>query len=151
MRAIGSAFTVVLTYRDADHERLAKLCCQKLAEDCNAQRGLTVHEWKFEMLAVPGLSQMAAVDAANAAVIVISTCRGEELPVEVKGWLDRVSLIEGPLPRSLVVLLSDLHPYSEISSADRSYLESVTTKRRTNIQFPDAPMGGTLRADLHPY
>src|SRR6185503_20235368 len=56
---------------------------QQLGEQCLFANQM----WKFDVLAVPKLKDIAAKDAAAAEIIIISAHGGCDLPADVKTWI----------------------------------------------------------------
>jgi hypothetical protein len=94
--------------------------------------------WKFDVLSIPKLQAIAAKDATAADIGIIS-CHGEELPEQVRDWIEAwVSAPGGPM--ALVALLA---AGSGESNHVRAYLEQVA--RRKQIEFFAQPDQGTSR------
>jgi hypothetical protein len=125
--AAQAQFDVFLAYADVAHERLGKKYCERLSADLTPVVGqVTVTEWKFEMLTIPAMSEMAAVEAEAACMVIIATSGGAGLPSLVKMWLERwCSKIESAVP-ILVVILSECQGCSKADWPDYSYLEAQT-------------------------
>src|SRR5205823_2351421 len=87
--------------------------------------------WKFDVLSIPKLREMAAHDAALADIVVISSL-GAPLPDEVKAWIE-VWLSEKNHPLALVALFERAEQAPLETWAARSYLESVA--QRGQMEF----------------
>src|SRR5688500_14914197 len=88
--AARAQLNVFLAYADVAHARLGRKYCERLSADLTPVVGeVTVTEWKFEMLTVPSMSEMAAVEAEAACMVIIAASGGEGLPPIVKMWLER--------------------------------------------------------------
>ena len=127
-RDINSALNVVIAYEDlATGKRAMKTyeyMVQQLGEECLFANQM----WKFDVLAVPKLKEIAAKDAAAAEIIIISAHEGRELPAQVKTWIEL--WLSYKTEASALVGLFDGETQS---SPARSYLAEVA--RRANIEF----------------
>lgn len=120
--------TILLAYRDADHERLGRKYCNLVSDHFGLREHLDVSEWKFEMLDRCGMDRLAADDANRARLIVITTSCGDFLPDSMKhavqSWCER--------PRqghaALVVLLSECPGCSEAHWPDYDFVEHETRR-----------------------
>ncbi len=79
-----SQFPAVLAYRDTLHERLGRVFLQTLKHELAESAEMAVTDWKFEMLANPALRRIAAMEAVDASLLVISTDSDDPLPKGVK-------------------------------------------------------------------
>src|SRR5947209_20040133 len=83
----NSRFNVVIAYEDFETGKHAKRTYDFLVENLGHDCQFTNQMWKFEVLCIPKLREMAARDAAMADIVMIS-CHGKELPPEVKAWVE---------------------------------------------------------------
>jgi hypothetical protein len=72
-----------------------------LGEQCEFSNRM----WKFDVLSLPKLREIAVADALEADIIIIS-CQGGELPSQVKEWIEDW-LTEGSNAMALVALLRE--------------------------------------------
>jgi hypothetical protein len=100
--------------------------------------------WKFDVLSVPKLREIAAKDAATADIIIVS-CRGGELPDYVMAWIELWVGAERNHPIALVALFDcppeDLHQ----TRATRAYLTGVA--KRGDMEFFAQPEEGPCRRE----
>src|ERR1700730_16057878 len=79
-------FNVVIAYEDFATGKQAKktydLLTENLGHDCQFNNQM----WKFDVLGIPKLREMAAKDAVTADVIIISCRGGGHLPNPIKNW-----------------------------------------------------------------
>src|SRR5207237_823647 len=110
----------------------AKSTYDFLAENLGGECQFNNQMWKFDVLGIPKLREMAAKDAAAADIIIIS-CHGiSELPSTVKSWIE-LWLSEKINAIALVALFDSAHdPFSQIPGI-RDYLSGVA--RRAQIEF----------------
>src|SRR5258706_2790481 len=79
---------VVIAYEDFETGKQGKKTCDVLAENLGDGCKLSSQMWKFDVLGIPKLREMAAKDAAQADIVMIS-CHGHyDLPIEVKAWIE---------------------------------------------------------------
>jgi hypothetical protein len=117
-----SRFSVLLVYPDIAHERLGRKYCERLAENLPVLGPIVFSEWKFEMLAVPAMSALAADEALTVSMVLIAAEGGEELPAGVKSWVDRWCSERKALNRVVVVLLSETSSAVVARWPDHGYL-----------------------------
>src|SRR5271155_3572162 len=83
-----SAFSVVVAYEDIEAGKHAQRICDFLMEHLDEECRFLNQMWNFDTLAVPSLRQKAADDAALADLVVISCHGSEDLPIDVKAWIE---------------------------------------------------------------
>jgi len=87
-REITSALNVVIAYEDLETGKRAMKTYEYMVQQLGNQCLFANQMWKFDVLAVPKLKEIAAKDAAAAEIIIISAHEGRELPNEVKSWIE---------------------------------------------------------------
>ncbi len=79
---------VVMVYQDfatgLRAKRLYDNLCRQLEPECELNQSM----WKFEVLAIPRIGAVAAEEAAEADLVIISMHGDLELPGKVKAWLE---------------------------------------------------------------
>jgi hypothetical protein len=115
---------ILLAYRDPDHERLGRKYCDLISEHHYLPSQPDISEWKFEMLACPGMDKMAAEEALHAGLVVIATSCGDDLPKPLKKWITSWCSQTRRANGTLVVLLSECPGYSEAHWSDYAFLET---------------------------
>ena len=83
------ALNVVIAYEDLETGKRAMKTYDYLVEHLGDQCLFANQMWKFDVLAVSKLREIAAKDAAAADMIIISAHEGNQLPHEVKAWIER--------------------------------------------------------------
>src|SRR5262245_57788797 len=83
-RESAPTFNVVIAYEDFETGKNAKKTYDFLVEHLGHECEFSNQMWKFDVLALPKLKEMAARDAADADIIIISAHGTSELPPEVK-------------------------------------------------------------------
>jgi len=122
------AFNVVIAYEDLETGKHAKRIYDFLVENLGHDCRFTNQMWKFEVLGIPKLREMAARDAMMADIVVIS-CHGTELPPDFKAWVE-LWVAEPNHPIALVALFDYQHRQADEA---RSYLADVA--RRGQMEF----------------
>ncbi len=122
-------FNVLIAYEDFETGKHAKRVCDFLAESLGQECQLTTQMWKFDVLSIPKLREIAKKDAVEADLVFLA-CQGEHaLPVGVRGWLE--SWIMTKTNVSALVGLFALPP--EQTQEVRAYLQDVC--RAAGIEF----------------
>ena len=134
---LGSNFNVVIAYEDFEAGKHAKQTCDFLTDNLGSDCHVNTQMWKFDVLSIPKLREMAAHDAALADIVVISSL-GAPLPDEVKAWIE-VWLSEKNHPLALVALFERAEQAPLETWAARSYLESVA--QRANLAGAHQELG----------
>ncbi len=121
---------VVIAYEDLETGKRAKKIYDFLVENLGHDCQFTNQMWKFELLGIPKLREMAAQDAMMADIVIIS-CHGAELPSDFKAWVE-LWAAEPNHPIALVALFDyDNHP--RVAEA-RSYLADVARRGFFSLQ-----------------
>jgi hypothetical protein len=125
----SSSFNVVIAYEDFETGKQAKKTYDFLVENLGHDCQFSNQMWKFEVLCIPKLREMAAKDAAMSDIVIIS-CHGTELPLEVRGWIE-LWLSQPGRPIALVALFDN--PEEQSTEEVRLYLAEVA--RRGQMEF----------------
>lgn len=122
------SFNVVIAYDDLESGKRAKRTCDFLASQLGRDAQCSTQMWKFEILDLPHLGQIAAEDAQAADVIIVA-CRGTEaLPGQVKEWIDSWAARQ-PQALALIALFDPTVGEPEAMGRIRDYLASVARRR----------------------
>jgi len=125
-------FNVVIAYEDFKSGKHARRTCDLLAETLGNSCRFSSQMWKFEILSIPKLREMAVHDAGLADVIIVS-CRGSnELPTDVKTWIE-LWLGEKREALALVALFDSPTEDSHQADMIRDFLAQVA--RRGQMEF----------------
>ena len=140
-------FNVVIAYEDFDTGKHAKRVYDFLADTLGNECRLASQMWKFDVLGIPKLREIACGDAATADLVLIA-CHGDELPEHTKAWIE--SWLANPnTPLALVALLDEPSAAAPRIRAAREYLADAA--RRGGMEFfaraDDVPGGTTARED----
>lgn len=83
------SFNVVIAYEDLEAGKQAKktydFLVHNLANECRCSNQM----WKFEVMSIPKLREMAASDAIAADIVIISSGQAGRLSADVKSWLEQ--------------------------------------------------------------
>jgi hypothetical protein len=125
------AFNVVIAYEDFETGKHAKKTYDFLVEHLGRDCLFTNQMWKFDILGLPKLREIAVKDAAAADIIIIS-CRGDELPAALKLWIE--SWLAGPRSTLALVALFG-RPWEEPTQnrAVRAYLADVAARAKVEL------------------
>ena len=125
-------FNVVIAYEDFETGKNAKRTYDYLVAQLGHDCQFSSQMWKFDVLNIPKLREMAAREAVTADIVIIS-CHGENpLPAEVKAWME-LWLGEAQHPVALVALFDSPPGFTVEAMALRNYLADVA--RRGQMEF----------------
>jgi len=142
---LGSAFNVVIAYEDFETGKLAKKTYDFLATHLGQECRFSNQMWKFDILTLPKLREMAAKDVCLADIVIIS-CRGEELPEPVKEWIELWSGPERQTPLALVALFENGSGNVFQMREVRDYLAQVA--KRAGMEFFAQPEELSIRNEM---
>jgi len=125
---VNPGLNIVIAYEDLETGRRAMKTYEYMVEQLGGECLFTNQMWKFDVLAVPNLKEIAAKDAAAAEIIIVSAHEGRELPREVKGWIELWLSY-----KTQATALVGLFGTESVETPARSYLEE--TARRAKIAF----------------
>jgi hypothetical protein len=124
-------FNVVIAYEDFETGKQAKETYDFLMKNLRHECRFENQMWKFDVLGIPKLREMAAKDAMTADIIIISCHGTHELSAEVKAWID--SWVYGRSSAiALVALFGDACDDCDHNST-RDYLADIA--RRARMEF----------------
>jgi hypothetical protein len=126
-------FNIVIAYEDFETGKLAKNTADFLVEHLDPDFQFNNQMWKFEVLTIPKLRELAAKDAATADIIIIATHGIHDLPRDVKAWLE-MAFEEGIHAIGMVALFDE---HSAMDNPARSYLEALA--EGANLEFFSQP------------
>jgi hypothetical protein len=125
-------FNVVIAYEDFDTGRNARRTYDFLAEQLGRDCEFATQMWKFDVLGIPRLREMAAKDAGSADIIIVAFHGGKSLADEVKAWLQSWAGSDHH-PLALVALYDNSPGDANESARNRDYL--ATLAARTGMEF----------------
>jgi hypothetical protein len=121
---MDQTFNVVTAYEDFDTGTHAKKTYDFLVENLRPESQFTNQMWKFDVLTIPKLREIAVKDALEADIIIISTHGGAELPVQIRDWIESWLLQKSGA--IALVALFDCPP--EHTGPIRAYLAEVAKR-----------------------
>jgi hypothetical protein len=131
-------FRVVLVYEDFKAARQAKQAYDFLVANLTHEWQVTSQMWKFDLLRIRELRELAAEDALLADLIIVS-CNGDgELPAGVRTWIE-MTLGSMADAVALVALLDCPPGQAERAQVTQGYLERVA--QRAHMEFFTWPLG----------
>jgi hypothetical protein len=126
-------FKVLIAYEDFRLGQHAKRLFDGLENCLAADYRLDICEWKFDVLRFTRLQEMAAEDAADSHLIVISAHAANELPPWVKAWIERWLPARHDKSGALVALLEPADDLDPGASILQLYLQTIA--RRAQLDF----------------
>jgi hypothetical protein len=127
-KEMNSALNVVIAYEDLETGKRAMKTYEYLVKQLGEQCLFANQMWKFDVLAVPKLRDIAAKDAAAAEIVIVSAHEGRELPAEVKAWIEQWLIC-----KTEASALVGLFDGESTDGPARAYLAEVA--RRAKIEF----------------
>ena len=125
-------FNVMIAYEDFESGKQAKSTYDFLIENLGTNCRFASQMWKFDVLGIPKLREMAAKDAATADIVILA-CKGpNRLPIEVKAWIE-LWLAEKNNAIALVALFDSPDADPQQVESTREYLSSVA--KRGQMEF----------------
>lgn len=131
---VNPAFNVVTVYEDFETGQNARKTYDFLAEHLGNEFRLNNQMWKFDVLAMPKLKEMAASDAAAADIILVAMRGTNDLPTEVREWM-KLWLAHGTRAIAMVALFEVSN--QPVGDLIRDYLADVA--RRADVEFFSQP------------
>jgi len=138
---VNPVFSVVIAYEDLESGKQAKQTYDFLAEKVGPDCRFTNQMWKFDVLGIPNLRDIAVKDAAMADIIIVS-CQGDALPIPAKSWIESwASLPVNAM--ALIALLGGAQTAPSQSAGTRAYLAGVA--KRARMEFFAQPQRPSAR------
>ena len=105
--------------------------CTNLARQLGSPCELDRQMWLLSELRIPRLRSIAAADAAQAHLLIVSVHHCEELPGELQSWLELWLARKHSHSTLLLALLDPV--YLGVSATLRNYLENIAQKARAEF------------------
>ena len=122
---IPRTLNIITFFEDVATGKRGKQVYDYLAGHLGGEFEFNHQVWKFDVLSTPTLRELAAKDASDADIVIVSTRGDRELAPEVKSWLD-VWIGQHATPIALVALFDPEHKHSETAQNIRHYLEQIS-------------------------
>ena len=134
-------FNVVIAYEDFETGKQAKETYDFLVSNLRRECRFTNQMWKFDILGIPKLREMAVKDALMADIIIISCHGNNNLSADVQTWINSWSHEKGN-SIALVALFGNACDDSDINTV-RDYLADVA--KRARMEFFAQPNAFPVR------
>jgi hypothetical protein len=148
------ALNVLTLFEDLDTGRRAKQIYDYLEKHLGSDFKLNHQVWNLNVLAAPMLRELAAKDASESDILIISLHGQRELSAEARSWLE-LWVGQRSAPIGLVALFDPEQRNSETAIETRRYLEAIAQTGRMDFftEPKDAESGseepeGTRRFDF---
>jgi hypothetical protein len=105
--------------------------CQDLSRNLGRQCQIIEHVWLFNTLRLRELQEIAAEEASASDLVIISVREAEDLPDDVKSWIEQWLKHKGDNHAVLLALLDAA--YEQVPGATQRYLQDVA--RRGGMKF----------------
>jgi hypothetical protein len=123
-------FSILMLYEDFSTGKRAKstydYLVEHLGQDCEFRNNM----WKFDVLRLPKLKEMAAREAGEADMVIISLHGNDPLPAEIKSWCDLWLELKGDRPAALVALFDQTGITADDPGSPCGYLREVARRGR---------------------
>ena len=129
----------VAAYEDAHTDERVNEFCRNLGRHLGEKCEIVQQMWLFNELRIPQLRAIAAGEAAQADVVIVSAHHAQSFPSEVKDWIE---LWLGHKESRPGVLLALFDPaYQGDSTALQTYLKEVSRrgKKEFLVQTEETP------------
>jgi hypothetical protein len=124
-------FNVVIAYEDFETGKHAKETYDFLLNHLGADCKFSNQMWKFDVLTIPKLRDIAVHDALSADIIVISS-RGGDLPAAVKSWIEGWA---GQSGNAIALVALFENPEEDSAGTARTQELLAAVARRSNLEF----------------
>lgn len=140
---------VLILYEDFDAGVSARRTFDGLAQALGEEWGLECCLWRMELLDDPRGQAVAAREASDADLLVVSSRGQSELSPTVKSWIEGWMLRRKEGPGALVGLFDDDREAAEHREVIRSYLRGLARRGRIDfftrtVPTPDPEPSGAL-------
>lgn len=138
---------IVMVYEDLGTGNRVMRVFDALTQRCGKDIVLQHDMWKFDILGCSSMSRMAAEDAGEADVVIVSAHGADPLPDEVKAWFKEWIKNRSPRPAALVALLDDGPCACSELDETKAFLQEIAKEGRmefmsviTDEEEPDMPV-----------
>ncbi len=122
------SFNVLTAYEDFEMGKQAKRTYEFLQQHLGHDCRFTHTMWKFDILALPKLWEIAVKDATLADIMIVS-CRGNTLPGYMESWIE--AWLTGEHRALALVALFEEHNEEQFGARElREYLASAAERGR---------------------
>lgn len=121
----------VAAYEDSHTEARVDDFCQTLGRHLGSKCEVVKQMWLFSELRITQLRAIAAGEAAQANLVIISAHHAENFPLEVQEWL-RLWLDDHQRQSTLLLALFD-PPYQGDSTSLQTYLKNASQRGKLDL------------------
>lgn len=121
----GKDFSVVIACEDSSTAPSACEVLELVEQNLNHEGRLFYQWWNFEVLAIPSLRELAAVETATADMIVVDLHEGRELPGIVTDWMKQWLAIRNQRPGALLAVVDSDRKKPDVSQGILSELKQA--------------------------
>jgi hypothetical protein len=125
-------FNVVIAYEDFETGKQAMRIYDTLVENLGQRWRFENQMWKFDVLSIPKLREMAANDAIKADLVIVS-CHGDDLPQGVRKWFEH--WVGQNLRPSALAAIFDYEGSAPQARALRAYLSALAARGHMEFFF----------------
>jgi hypothetical protein len=129
----------VAAYEDAHTEARVNDLCRSLGRHLGEKCEVVKHMWLFSELRVPQLRTIAAGEAAEADIVIVSAHHAQSFPEEVNAWIELWLADKRKRPPVLLALFDP--PYQGDSTSLQTHLKEVARRGKMEflVQTQEAP------------
>jgi hypothetical protein len=128
---ILDCFRILLAYEDHESALRGVQICDKLSHGLGKSFELSKVMWKFDLLTVPKMQQLAIEDAVVADMIIIAMHQTAELSESVCAWIEKALAGAVEKPRALVALIG--HEHDSFENAGLQYLRRLADSHKIDF------------------
>jgi hypothetical protein len=124
-------FRILLAYEDHESALRGVQICDKLSNGLGRSFELSKVMWKFDLLTVPKMQQLAIEDAAVADMIIFAMHQTVELSESVCSWIEKALSNAAEKPRALVALIA--HDQDSFENPALHYLRQLADSHKIDF------------------
>ncbi len=121
-------FNIVLLYQNQDTAVRGMQLCENLAAGLGKSIQLNKVMWKFDLLDLPKMRELANDDASGADMIIFAMAQNTELPTSICAWIEDGLTPASEKSRALVALF--LQESETFVNASLDYLRKLAETRK---------------------
>ena len=144
---ITRTLNIITFFEDVATGKRGKQVYDYLASHLGEEFEFNHQVWKLDILSTPSLRDLAAKDAADADIVIVSVRGDREFAPEIKSWLD-VWIGQHATPLALVALFHPEFKDSETAQSLRRYLQQISTIGKMDFFSEPEPQLGNGSIDL---
>jgi|SRR5881296_2175125 len=135
---MSPTLSAIMAYDDVSSAKRGKAAWDQVLKTLGDSYSMALRLWKFEVLRIPELKEVAVSEAAKADLIFIAASGSNDIPTEVKAWIELWLRQKRNHPSALVALCDPSTATVDQSRAQCvAYLRDVA--HRAGMDFFAAP------------